>query len=87
MTNTKTLMLAAVAALSLTAGTAMARDVGRFQVRDLFAEPIPLFNQSDFARAQVQSGSSDLLPEEMGANHSAEFILEHHLYGAGGVGG
>jgi hypothetical protein len=85
MNTTKTLMLAAVAALSLGVGSAFAQDGSGgsfpdYQTLRLQARP------AQAIQMPVQSGSSDLLPET-GADHSATFILDHSLAGAGGVGG
>ena len=88
MTKTKTLMLAAFAVLSLGAGSAMAQDgdVGgdywsrqRVTPAQRAANPIP-------AVLPVTSGASDV-EKETGSAHSPAFILNHKLYGAGGVAG
>jgi hypothetical protein len=87
MKTTKTLMLAAVAALSLGVGSAMAQDGSGGSFPDY--QTLRLQNQAVRAPASVmpvQSGASDLLPQT-GADHSATFILDHGLAGAGGVAG
>jgi hypothetical protein len=87
MTISKTLMLAAVAALSLGAGTAMAQDGSGGSFPDYWtARQEAAAARVPAAAMPVQSGSSDVLPQT-GANHSAVFILNNGLYGAGGVGG
>jgi hypothetical protein len=88
MTKTKILTLAAFAVLSLGAGSAMAQDgdVGgdywsrqRVIPAQRAANPIP-------AALPVPSGASDV-EKETGSAHSPAFILNHQLYGAGGVAG
>jgi hypothetical protein len=87
MNTTKTLMLAAVTALSLGVGSAMAQDGsgGSFPDYQTLREQAALA-RAPAAAMPVQSGSSDVLPET-GADHSATFILNHDLAGAGGVAG
>jgi hypothetical protein len=85
MNTTKTLMLAAVAALSLGVGSAFAQDGSGGSFPDY--QTLRLQSQAAAAQSMpVQSGSSDLLPQT-GANHTAEFILNNNLAGAGGVAG
>jgi hypothetical protein len=89
MTNAKTLMLAAFAALSLSAGSAMAQDGSGggmdylSQQNVIAAQRAATPNRTLFS---VPSGSSDV-EQEKGSAHSPEFIFQHHLYGAGGVAG
>jgi hypothetical protein len=101
MNTLKTLMLAAAAVLSLGAGTAMAQDGGGGFYPDWQGQRAVAAAQAnraneyvpgmpwkgDDANGQVQSGSSDQDPGETGADHSATYILNHHLYGAGGLAG
>jgi hypothetical protein len=88
MTMTKTLMLAAFAALSLGAGTAMAQDGGDGGM-DYWSRQNVIAAQraaaANPAVAPVPAGSSDVEPE-MGWAHTATFILQHHL-GQTGVAG
>jgi hypothetical protein len=88
MTQAKTLMLAAFAALSLGVGSAMAQDGGDggmyyWSRQNVIAAHRALANP---AAAPVQAGSSDV-QQERGSAHSAEYIFQHHLYGAGGTAG
>jgi hypothetical protein len=94
MNTTKTLMLAGFAALSLGVGTAMAQDGGGGSFPDYQSTAYKAARDAAVktvrqapANATVQSGSSDTDPMESGANHSATFILDHGLAGAGGVAG
>jgi hypothetical protein len=84
MTTTKTLLLAGFAALSLGVGAAQAQSL------------VPGSGEGNFFGSQnrtpaatsnrdVQSGSSDVTG--VGANRDATSILNHQLYGAGGVSG
>jgi len=84
MINTKTLMLATVAALSLGAGAANAQSLtpGAGQAR--FFNTWPPSNPAPAAKGQVQSGASDMDTARPG---TARFIFDNHLYGAGGVSG
>jgi hypothetical protein len=85
MKTTRTLMLAAVAALSLGAGSAMAKDGD--------AGPFPDFQSQRVLQQRVltpgandpQSGSSDILAQT-GADRSAASILTRALAGTGGGG-
>jgi hypothetical protein len=91
MKATKTLTLAALAALSLGIGTAMAQDGGQAYPdwqgrRDMNAARQSYVPGTPY-NGQPQSGSSDVNTMDSGADHSATFILQNHLYGAGGVGG
>jgi hypothetical protein len=92
----KTLMMAAAAALTLGVGTAMAQDGGGGSFPDWQgARAVEMFRQPPGAQPLIppgpvgQSGSSDVDPTDTGtgADHSATYILNHHLYGAGGVSG
>jgi hypothetical protein len=89
MFKSTTLMLTALAVLSLGAGTAMAQEGGGgmdyWSRQNMKAIQSGATNPSG-ARVPVQSGSSDV-ERNTGADHSATYILDHHLYGAGGVGG
>jgi hypothetical protein len=90
MTKTKTLILATFAALSLGGATAMAQD-GNGGGLDYWSQQNVIAAQRAAAAPArttlpVPSGSSDI-DVESGAAHSATFILNHHLYGAGGVSG
>lgn len=92
MTTTKTLMLAALATLSLGVGNAMAQDGGGGSFPDYqstrvmnAARQAPVTaHQATSSSGVVQSGSPDVDATEPG---TAQFIFTHHLYGAGGVGG
>jgi len=87
MKTTKTLALAALAVLSLGVGTALAQDGGGGFFRDDSSQqrrttaPAPVVNRG----ALIPSGSSDVEP--LGHGLTAPEILNHHLYGAGGVAG
>jgi len=91
MKATKTLTLAALAALSLGIGTAMAQDGGQaypdWQGQRAMDAARPAFVPGTPYNAQVQSGSSDVNTPLTGGDHSATFILRHDLAGAGGVSG
>jgi len=80
MKTTKTLALAALAALSLGVGTALAQDGGGGSFPDYWSQ-----QQLKTAPAAVQSGSSDVEAPANGL--TAGYILNHHLAGAGGVAG
>jgi len=80
MKTTKTLALAALAALSLGVGTALAQDGGGGSFPDYWSQ-----QRQNTAPAAVQSGSSDI--ETAGHGLTAGYILNHQLYGAGGVAG
>ena len=84
MTNTKTLLLAGFAALSLGVSAAQAQSL------------VPSSGEGSFFGGQtrapavtvnrgVQSGSSDVTGA--GADRDATSILNQHIYGAGGVSG
>jgi hypothetical protein len=79
MKTTKTLALAALAALSLGVGTALAQDGAGGAFPDYWSQQLkaPL--------VPVQSGSSDVDMTRHGL--TAGYILNHHLAGAGGVAG
>jgi len=79
MKTTKTLALAALAALSLGVGTALAQDGGGGSFPDYRSQ------QLKTAPAPVQSGSSDIEAPANGL--TAQYIFNHHLAGAGGVAG
>jgi hypothetical protein len=86
MKTTKTLALAALAALSLGVGTALAQDGGGGSFPDYWSQrqttaPAPVINRGSL----IPSGSSDVEPSGHGL--TAPEILNHHLYGAGGVAG
>ena len=83
MKTTKTLMLAAVAALSLGVGSAMADGSGG-TFPDYQSQRV-LQQRQITAPALIQSGSSDVEP--IGHGLTAPEILNRHLYGAGGVAG
>jgi hypothetical protein len=80
MKTTKTLALAAFAALSLGVGTALAQDGGGGSFPDYRS-----LQRQTTAPAPVQSGSSDVDMARHGL--TAGYILNHQLYGAGGVAG
>jgi hypothetical protein len=92
MNTTKNLVLAAVAVMSLAVmslgvGTAMAQDGGQaypeyWSARQRTAPAGATFTRDSSA---VQSGSSDF--DQSGSDHSATYILNHGLAGAGGVAG
>jgi hypothetical protein len=91
MKTINTLMLAAVAALSFGAGAAMAQDGSGFGGPDYWSRAT---NDAAIRAAanpdsnnQLLFGSPDVQSTEAGAAHSSEYIFNHHLYGAGGVGG
>ena len=89
MKTTKTLALAALAALSLSVGTAMAQDGGGGVFPDYQSQRVL---QQRFVAPTVQSGSSDFEPatwELHGPAHNLtpSEIYNNHLYGAGGVAG
>ena len=89
MNTTKTLALAALAALSIGVGTAMAQDGGGGSFPDFQSQRVL---QQRVLTPTVQSGSSDFEPAawELHApahNLTAPEILNNHLYGAGGVAG
>jgi len=80
MKTTKTLALAALAALSLGVGTALAQDGGGGSFPDYWSQ-----QQLKTAPVPVQSGSSDI--DTTGRGLTAGYIFNHQLYGAGGVAG
>jgi hypothetical protein len=88
MKTTKTLALAALAALSLSVGTAMAQDGGGgfFLPDRQVTAPAPVIN---LGVSPIPSGSSDVEWQLNGPGHNltAPEILNNHLYGAGGVAG
>jgi hypothetical protein len=84
MINTKTLMLATFAALSLGAGAAYAQNLTPSSGEANFLNTWPPSNPTPAAKGQVESGASDLNAERPG---TARFIFDNHLYGAGGVSG
>jgi len=83
MKTTKTLALAALAALSLGVGTALAQDGGGGSFPDYQSQRV--LQQRVLTPAPIPSGSSDVEP--IGHGLTAPEILNHHLYGAGGVAG
>jgi len=90
MKTTKTLALAALAALSLGVGTALAQDGGGgffpdYQSQQILkAAPAPVVNSGV---SLIPSGSSDVETTGHGHNLTAPEILNNRLYGAGGVAG
>lgn len=86
MTTTKTLFLAAFAALSLGVGAAQAQSLAPSSAEGTYYQNQTAPANVNRGSAQVQAGSSDVNPDT-GADHSPEFIYSHHLFGAGGVGG
>ena len=79
MTNTKTLMLAAVAALSIGVSGAMAQEsAGGFISDHPAAYSAPTYRQAPLS-AQPQAGSSDV--------EQAPVVQQPALYGAAGNGG
>ena len=91
MKTMKTLMLAACAALSIGAGTAVAQDGGGggpdYWSRPTLEAAKKAATNYGHSAAPVDSGSSDAPTRERGAPLTAEFIYSHGLYGAGGMGG
>jgi len=89
MKTTKTLALAALAALSLGVGTALAQDGGGGSFPDYQSQRV--LQQRTVTPAPIPSGSSDVEPAWQlhgpGHNLTAPEILNNHLYGAGGVAG
>jgi len=83
MKTTKTLALAALAALSLGVGTALAQDGGGGSFPDYQSQRV--LQQRVLTPTAVQSGSSDIETPANGL--TAGYIFNHHLYGAGGVAG
>jgi hypothetical protein len=86
MTTTKTLLLAAIAALSLGVANAMADGSGG-SFPDY--QSSLLLNKAPVAAPvvrgdQVPAGSSDVDTMQPG---TATYIFNHHLYGAGGFSG
>jgi hypothetical protein len=79
MNTTKTLALAALAALSLGVGTALAQDGAGGSFPDYWSQ------RQTAAPAPIQSGSSDVETPANGL--TAPYILNHNLAGAGGVAG
>ncbi len=87
----KTLTFAALAALSLGVGTAMAQDGGQAYPdwqgqREMNAAPNTYVPGAAY-NSPVQAGSSDVNTPLSGGEHSATFILRHDLAGAGGTAG
>jgi len=89
MNTTKTLALAALAALSIGVGTAMAQDGGGGAFPDYQSQRV--LQQRTVVPPAIPSGSSDVEPSWQwhGAGHplTAPEILNNHLYGAGGTAG
>jgi hypothetical protein len=86
MTTTKTLMLATIVALSLSAGNAMADGSGG-TFPDYQSSLLKSRNAAQTPAARTthpQAGSTDIDPEQPG---TATYILKHHLFGAGGFSG
>jgi hypothetical protein len=89
MTKTKTLMLAAFAALSVGACSAIAQDASggsldyRSRQNVIAAQKAAIPNR---AVVPVPTGASDV-GTETGSAHSPAYIYNHHLYEAGGVAG
>ena len=88
MNTIRTLTLAAVAAMSLGVGSAMAQSYGHFvpgdagAAYDVFGPHTPAMRQSVAPHVAVQSGSSDLSPwAGTGANTDSPW------YNGGGTGG
>jgi hypothetical protein len=84
--NTKTLILAGFAVLSLGVGSAMAQDGSGGSYPD-FQSTLTRAKtavQAPAATSQVQSGSSDVERMQPG---TATFIFNHNLSGASGVAG
>jgi hypothetical protein len=80
MKITKTLALATLAALSLGVGTALAQDGGGGAFPEYWSQ-----QRQTTMPAPVQSGASDI--DTTGRGLTAGYILNHQLYGAGGVAG
>jgi hypothetical protein len=96
MKTLKTLMIAGATVLSLGSAAAMAQSRGDSFFPDWQSQRILDNNRQPGYDARnpipttgpVQSGSSDVAPPEVGgADHTATYILQHHLYGAGGTAG
>ena len=87
----KTLLLAACAAPSIGAGTAMAQDGGGggpdYWSRPTLEAAKKAATNYGRGATTVDSGSSDAPTRARGAPLTAEYIYSHGLYGAGGTGG
>lgn len=86
MRKSSFLMLAGLAAISLGVGAANAQSLTPSSAEGAYWAAQSRIT-SDRAISQDQAGSSDVEQRPSGANHSATFIQEHHLYGAAGVAG
>jgi hypothetical protein len=88
MKTLKTLMIAGATVLSLGSAAAMAQSRGDSFYPDWQSQRILDTRNPIPTTGTVQSGSSDVAPPEVGgADHTATYILQHHLYGAGGTAG
>jgi hypothetical protein len=87
MTTTKTLMLAATAAISLGIGAARAQSMVPDSSEGAYYSAQPSATSTTVTRQyeRVPSGSSDMWSR--GGSHDATTILDEHLAGAGGVSG
>ena len=85
MNTTKTLMLAALAALSLGVGTAMADGDGGLPDYQAQHQRAIAAAQAPVAHSAVQSGASDVEPVDSG--FGAWFKTNHNLLDMGNVGG
>jgi hypothetical protein len=97
MNTMKTVMIAATTVLSVGVVAAMAQDRGNSspgwqgaraaqaaRARALNSQPIPLTGPVQAGSSDAKSGSSDMdVPGMTGANHSATYILQHHLFDGG----
>jgi hypothetical protein len=84
MTNTKTFVLAAVAALSLGIGTAMAQDSAFFteQGQQMLGTTVaPAYSHGRAVIGEPQSGSADV------DQSRSQPVEQAPLYGAAGTGG
>lgn len=84
MTTTKTLMIAAVAALSLGAGAVKAQSLTPSSAEGTYyAEQ----NRAAHANGQPQSGSPNMDQTLSSSSHGATVHSNVHLFGVGGAGG
>ena len=85
MKTTKTLMLAALAALSLGVGTAMADGDGGVPDYQAQHQRAAAADQAPAVRSPVQAGASDVDPMDSG--FGSWFKVSHNLLDMGNVGG
>jgi hypothetical protein len=89
MQITRILLLAGMAALSLSGGAAKAQNLTPSFAEAPYQAGLNRAASATFDRAngQFQSGSSDTGLTRPGASHGATFLSNHHLFGVGGAGG